>query len=171
MLRASVWVLVLSAASASADSKLPAFGVMADAGVPDGGTASIVYRPFSALRLHGGVGHNAISTGVRVGVTYAPFKTWFTPTVSVDYGHYPEGDANPVLRRFMGEDYTAEMLEHVGYDYANGHLGLAFGRKRFSFYLQAGMTRLTSHLYDDMTSVKLTMWSPSARLGFVLYVY
>ena len=45
---------------AAAETKL---GVMADAGVPDGATASIVFRPVSALRLHGGVAYNTISTG------------------------------------------------------------------------------------------------------------
>ena len=71
-----------------------------------------------------------------------------------------------------GDDtIDSSKLEHIGYDFANAHLGLSFGRKRATFYLQAGMSRTSATIHDDTTSMKLTMWSPSARLGFVLYVY
>ena len=33
------------------------------------------------------------------------------------------------------------------------------------------MSRTAATLHDDSTSAKLVMWSPSARLGFVLYLY
>ena len=154
---------------AAADSKL---GVMADAGVPDGATASLVVRPVSVLRLHGGLGYNTISRGVRVGATLAPFKAFVSPTLSIDYGRYPEGDANPLARMVTGDAmYASSKLEHIGYDFANAHVGLAFGQARASFYLQAGMSRTAATLHDDSTSAKLVMWSPSARLGFVLYLY
>jgi hypothetical protein len=165
--RAALCVMVLG--SAAAAETLPSVGVMADAGLPDGAMASIVYRPFNALRLHAGVGNNAISTGVRAGFTLVPFKSVVTPTLSFDYGHYPEGDANPIVERFFGDEYSAEMLEHIGYDFANAHLGFAFGRKRATFYVQGGMSRTTATLHDDSTTVNLTMWSPSARIGLVVY--
>lgn len=162
-------VIVASAGVATADTKL---GVMADAGVPDGATASIVYRPVSVLRLHGGVGHNAISTGVRVGATLAPLRSWFSPTLSVDYGRYPEGDANPLAQRLMGDpEFSATALERVGYEFANAHAGFAFGRKRASFYLQAGISRVRGELHDDTTEANLVLWTASARVGFVLYIY
>lgn len=150
------------------------FGVMADAGVPDGGVASLVVRPISAVRLHGGLGYNTISKGVRVGATLTPFHSVVYPTLSIDWGRYPEGDANPLARMLTGDrSIDSTMLENVGYDYANAHLGFAIGRKRASFYLQAGMSRTVATMHDDSssTSAKATVWSPSARLGFVLYVY
>jgi hypothetical protein len=156
---------------ASAD---PMIGVMADAGVPDGGVASLVVRPISAVRLHGGLGYNTISKGVRVGATLTPFRSVVYPTLSLDWGRYPEGDANPLARMLTGDrSIDSTMLENVGYDYANAHLGFAIGRKRASFYLQAGMSRTVATMHDDSssTSAKATVWSPSARLGFVLYVY
>ena len=142
---------------ASADTKL---GVMADAGVPDGATASIVYRPMSAVRLHGGVGHNIISTGFRVGATVAPIKAWISPTLSLDYGRYPKGELDAFDRQMT-----------VGYDFANAHVGVVLGRKRASFYLQAGMSRVGGTVHDETTDANLVVWTPSARLGFVLYVY
>lgn len=162
-------LILATSGVAAADTKL---GVMADAGVPDGAMASLVVRPVSALRLHGGVGHNAISRGVRVGATLTPFRSVVYPTLSVDYGRYPEGDANELARMLTGDDsIDSSKLEHIGYDFANGHVGFAVGRKRATFYVQAGMSRTAATLRDDTTSVKATMWSPSARLGFVLYVY
>ena len=165
---AALCVMVLGTVAAA--EKLPSLGMMVDAGLPDGATASVIYRPVNALRVHAGVGHNAISTGVRAGVTLAPFKTIVTPTLSFDYGHYPEGDANPIMQQFLGDEFSADMLEHLGYDFANAHLGFAFGRKRASFYVQAGVSRTTTTLHDDSTTVNLTMWSPSARIGLVIYV-
>src|SRR6185436_7926376 len=41
------------------------FGVMADAGAPDGATASLVLRPIRMVRLHVGGSYNMISPGVR----------------------------------------------------------------------------------------------------------
>ena len=166
--RAALCVIALGTTAAA--DPLPSLGMMVDAGLPDGAMASVVYRPVNALRLHAGVGHNAISTGMRAGLTLVPFKTIVTPTLSVDYGHYPEGDANPIVQRFFGDEYAAEMLQNIGYDFANAHLGFAFGRKRAVFYVQGGMSRTTSTLHDDSTTVHLTMWSPSARIGLVVYL-
>jgi hypothetical protein len=155
----------------AAAETLPSVGMMADAGLPDGAILSVVYRPVNAIRFHAGVGHNAISTGVRAGVTLLPFKTIVTPTLSLDYGHYPEGDANPLMQRFLGDDYSTQMLENLGYDFANAHVGFAFGRKRVQFYVQGGVSRTTTTLHDDSTTVNLVMWSPSARLGLVVYFF
>ncbi|HLL25442.1 MAG TPA: hypothetical protein VK427_25070 [Kofleriaceae bacterium] len=167
-MKALLFVMLCSGVAA-ADTKL---GVMADAGVPDGAMASLVYRPINAVRVHGGIGYNAVSRGMRAGVTLAPLKSWFSPTVSIDYGRYREGDANPLARRIMGDpDYSSEALEHVGYDFGNAHVGIVLGRERASFYLQGGMSRTHGRLYDDTTTAKVTMYSPSARIGFVLYLY
>lgn len=164
----------------------PRFALMTDVGVPDAGVASLVYRPLRAVQLHAGVGYNAISPGVRAGITIAPLPWWFTPTLSFDYGRYFEGDANPLARRVSGDDeFHSDMLERVGYDYANGHLGLQFGQRRVSFYLRAGVSRITGNIRnlesvtggmdEASTSVAFTedphveLWSVSAKLGLVVY--
>ena len=86
--------LLATASVAAAD---PLVGVSTDVGVPDGAMASVVVRPLSFLRAHAGAGYNAISTGFRAGATLSlPF--WLSPTASISYGMYPEGDANPIAR-------------------------------------------------------------------------
>lgn len=161
----------------------PRLGVMADVGAPDGAVASLVYRPIQALQFHAGVGYNLVSNGMRAGVTLVPLGTWATPTLSLDYGRYAEGDANRLVRMVSGDgSYSSSLLERVGYDYANGHVGIQLGRARATFYLRAGVSRITSELHgldamasssdDASVSVgdsRMTIWTLSARTGFVLY--
>lgn len=179
---------VALAASASVASADPLVGVSTDVGVPDGAMASIVVRPLSFVRAHAGMGYNAISTGFRAGATLSlPF--WFTPTASISYGKYPEGDANPIMQRISG-DPTAHnaMLEKVGYSFADGYIGLQFGRRRVSFQIEAGYSRIEGKVRnldqmtsgdepsDSQTSISINqdpnvvVWSLSARVGLTVYV-
>lgn len=165
----------------------PRFGAMVDAGVPDGAAASIVVRPIRSIRVHAGVSHNAISLGERAGITWVPLSWWFSPTLSLEYGHYSEGNANPLVRAAThDQSFQSAVLDRVGYDYQNAHLGLEFGRKWFTFYLHAGFSRLTSTVHNissetmsadtGTTSVtfskdpSIKLIGPSARLGFIVYL-
>ena len=173
--------------AATAAPVSPRIGAMADVGLPDGATASIVVRPIRALRLHAGVSHNMISLGERVGLTWVPLSWWASPTLSVEYGHYAEGNANPLARTVIGDaTFKSAILERVGYDYANAHLGLELGRKWFTFYIHGGMSRITGTVHnisaETMTGAEgtttvtfskdpsLKLWGPSARIGFVVYL-
>src|SRR5438477_8211508 len=111
------------AAPSAAAPTLPKIGLMTDAGLPDGVNGSLVFRPARWVRAHVGGGYNMISSGVRGGVTLAPFG--WGPSVSLEGGHYFEGNANGLARKAAGADFKdSAVLERVGYDYANGHLGL-----------------------------------------------
>lgn len=168
-------------------------GVSADVGVPDGGTAALSISPLSVVRLHAGVSHNLVSPGIRAGITLVPLQTWIRPTLSLDLGHYWEGDANPMARRISGDDsIDSATLKRFNYDYANAHLGLEVGRSWGTFYLHAGLSRITAKAHDlddeimsdaassgagssDTTVTfredpTVTAWAPSARLGFIFYL-
>lgn len=177
--------LGLGLATTSVASAAPLFGVSTDVGVPDGAMASIVVRPLSFLRAHAGAGYNAISTGFRAGATLSlPF--WLSPTASFSYGVYPEGDANPIARRVSGDaDMHSPMLEKIGYQFADGYLGLQFGRERVSFQIEAGYSRiegkirnLSAAMDGEMDSQStltvqdpnVVVWSLSARIGLTVYV-
>lgn len=177
------FVLMLIASSASAET--PHVGVMADVGVPDGASTSLVVRPLRHVRFHGGIGYNLVSTGWRAGGTLLPFSGRATPTLSVDYGHYAAGDANQLARMFSGDpSYSSSYLGRVGYDYINAHAGIELGSARTRFYLRAGVSRVTSDLRD--THVMATMdagtvtvasdshvnvWTLSGRMGLVIYLF
>jgi hypothetical protein len=170
---------------------LPRFGVMADAGLPDGANASLVFRPSSWLRAHAGGGSNMISKGVRAGVTLLPFGSG--PSATLEAGHYFDGDANGLARKFAGSSFQSALLERVGYDYANAHLGLDFGSRRATFYIHGGMSyvRARIHNVDSVlaaeavangadsgtteVSVKqdpiVRAWFPSVKLGLIVYLW
>jgi hypothetical protein len=188
--RAQVTESLSTATAVVTPKRLPLLGVMMDAGLPDGANASLVFRPFSWLRAHGGGGYNMISTGIRAGATLLPFGSG--PSATLEAGHYFDGDANGLARRFAGAAFHSELLERVGYDYANAHLGLDFGSRHVVFYIHGGMSyiRAQIHNFDSVVSstasdnggdgsteisVKqdptIKAWVPSAKLGLIVYLW
>jgi hypothetical protein len=177
------------AADAAPLPELPAVGVMADVGLPDGASASLVVRPIKWLRLSGGGSYNMISSGLRAGASLLPFG--WGPSLSVEGGHYFDGDANGVMRRFAGSSYRSNaVLERVGYDYANAHLGLDLGLRRVTFFIHAGFSyiRATVHNVDSAIQSEMSSGSsattlsinkdpiiraitPSAKLGLIVYLW
>jgi hypothetical protein len=157
-------------------------GVMVDAGFPDGANASLVYRPWSFLRVHAGGGTNLVSPGVRTGLSLI----WSGLSGSAEYGHYFPGDANGLWRDISGHpDAEVPALREVGYDYANFRLGYELGPRWLTFYLQAGMSfmtgqvkqlgpTLTTAASSEGTTVTfgsdptISIWSVSARTGFIV---
>jgi hypothetical protein len=135
---------------APAPRALPWFGIMTDAGFPDGMQGSLVLRPWKALRASVGGGYNMISKGVRVGVTLLPFGRG--PSGTLEAGHFFEGDANAAAAKFFGagvsESFLSPAFQRVGYDYVNAHLGLDFGYKRATFYIHGGMSYVESHVHN-----------------------
>jgi hypothetical protein len=188
--RAQLTESLSSATAVVTPEREPLFGVMMDAGVPDGANASLVFRPLSWLRAHGGGGTNVVSRGVRIGATLLPFGGG--PSATFEAGHYFEGDANGLAQRFAGVAFSSPLLERVGYDYANAHLGLDFGSHRAVFYIHGGMSyiRATIHNVDSAVaseasanganagadaSIKTDQvvkgWVPSAKLGLIVYFW
>jgi hypothetical protein len=177
---------------ATKTESLPAIGVMVDAGLPDGVNGALIYRPTSWLRTHAGGGYNMISTGVRGGVALIPFGSG--PSLTLEAGHYFDGNANGLAKKFAGASYKDNaLLERIGYTYANAHLGLEFGSERVTFYIHGGMSyvRATVHNVDTViqqqandsglggsdttVSVKqdpiIKAWTPSAKLGLIVYLW
>jgi len=176
-------------APASWSDETGTIGIMTDVGLPDGGTASLVVRPIRALRLEAGVAHNVVSPGVRGSLTWIPLGTWATPVLSVGYGRFFERDANAIVQTVSGDPtLSSPLLEQVGYDFANARVGLELGKKYFTFFIHAGVSRVTATVHNidrvaadqtaanSMVSVtttdpKLTVVGVSANLGFIFYVH
>lgn len=166
---------------------LPVLGLMVGAGVPDGATGSAVFRPFSWVRGEAGLSYNMISKGVRAGVTLLPFGAG--PSGTLEAGHYFNGNANGIARSIAGAGFhDSAILQSVGYDYVNAHLGLDFGTRRVVFFLHGGMSyiRATVHNVNEQiasstgtssTTVSFAqdptvrVVTPSAKLGFIFYIW
>jgi hypothetical protein len=171
---------------------LPAIGLMVGAGVPDGATASLVYRPFSWLRTEAGGSYNLISKGVRGGVSLIPFG--MGPSVSLEAGHYFDGNANGLARNIAGGGFQDNaILQRIGYDFANAHLGLDFGMRRAVFFIHGGMSYIRASVHNVNTEISsgtasggmgssggttvsfnqdpiVRVFTPSVKLGLVFYI-
>jgi hypothetical protein len=166
---------------------LPVLGLMVGAGIPDGATASATYRPFSWMRAEAGMSYNMISKGVRAGVSLIPFGSG--PSASLEVGHYFEGNANGIARSISGSGYSdSAVLQRVGYDFANAHLGLDFGMRRVVFFVHGGMSYIRAEVHNLNEQVPgsgssggttvtfnqdptVRVVTPSAKLGFIFYIW
>src|SRR5450432_457630 len=177
----------------SVPKSAPRIGVMLGAGVPDGATASAVYRPLSWLRTEAGGSYNMVSKGVRGGASLVPFGVG--PSVSLEAGHTFDGNANGLARTFAGSSFSDKAaLQRIGYDYANLQLGLELGGRRVVFFIHGGMSyvRATVHnLNADISSSTssgaagssggttvsfnqdpvVRVLTPSAKLGLIFYIW
>jgi hypothetical protein len=163
-------------------------GLALDAGVPDGAGVSVIYRPWTFLRVAGGGLYNYAGYGVRGGVSVQPY--WIVaPSLGVEVGHYFPANLNRRLSQYgtVGDD-VAPLLEHVGYSFAQAQLGLEMGHPDwFVFFVRAGVGRLWLDVRgaeevarrQSSTDVRITSMSdpavrlgiPSVKLGFLVYFW
>jgi hypothetical protein len=143
-----------------------------------------VFRPYSAVRLNGGVNYDVAGFGVRAGASLIPFEWAITPTLNVEGGHYFDGDAS----RFASSPGARVLLSPVQYDFVTTSVGLEFGsQERFVFFLRGGISWIWSgahNVRDAVTAqnpgsasqllraddVSVFARAPSLSLGFLLYV-
>jgi len=112
------------------------FGLLVDGGVPGGAGLAGMFRPWSFLRLEGGLNWNYLSFGLRGGLTLIPFEWGLTPTLHLEGGHFFPADAG----RFTSSGGAKVLLGHVPEDYLSASLGLEFGsQQRFVFFLRLGL--------------------------------
>jgi hypothetical protein len=146
-------IITVPAEPASPKKRLPYFGAMVDVGVPDGLIGSVVARPWKWLRLSGGGGSNSISRGWRTGITFLPWTAG--PSASFEYGHYQDGNANPLAKKIIGGSFDGSpLLERVGYDYLNAHLGLDFGSRRVVFFVHGGVTLVRGQIHNVEAAIR-----------------
>ena len=158
-------------------STQPWLGLVLDAGVPDGAQVGVVVRPLSWLRVHAGAGYNLASVGIRGGVTYVPFRYWVVPTLVVEGGHYFPGSVRGAINTVAGVDVDFAP-ERMSYSFANAHLGLEFGGDWYTIFLRGGYSYVNADIrapesdgVQFQEDVRVSAWAPSAKLGFMVYVY
>lgn len=131
----------------------PRIGLMVDAGIPDGAIGSLVVRPWQWVRAYGGGGSNSVSRGWRGGFSLVPFGAG--PSVSLEYGHYNDGNANGLVHRLVNGDFTGSpLLDRIGYDYVNAHAGLDFGGKHVMFFVHGGISKVWAQVHNLNQAIK-----------------
>jgi hypothetical protein len=137
---------------------------MADVGVPDGVIGSLAIRPWSWVRLCAGGGTNGISRGWRTGITLLPFAAG--PSASFEYGRYQDGDANSLARKVIGGGFDGSpLLERVGYEYMNAHLGLDFGSRRVVFFVHGGLTMVRGQVHNVDAAIRSATTHDTSVIG------
>jgi hypothetical protein len=142
-----------------------------------------VARPWSWLRVQAGVGSNSISHGWRTGVALLPFG--MGPALVAEYGRYQEGNANALAGKLLGSR-PSPLLERIGYDYVNLHLGLNLGYRRVVFFVQGGVSFVRGRIHnldqvvrDATASTEVAVHGEptikataiSGKLGLIAYIW
>ena len=178
-------LVVTSIAPSSARGDNAAVGVTTDVGVPDGFMAGLIVRASARVRVHAVAGHNSLSPGVRAGLRFDATTDNVAPYLAAELGYYFAGDAQ-AWTRSLAEDAGLDgaELETVRYRFVNAHLGLRFGDRGSAFFVQAGVSRVDTHLelhenrpaaepmmptVDIYSSADVGVWAPSGRVGLVTW--
>ena len=161
------------------------FGLLVDGGVPGGAGLAGTFRPWSFLRMEGGLNWNYLSFGLRGGVTVIPFEWGLTPTLHLEGGHFFPGDAS----RFTSSAGAKLLLGHVPEDYLSASIGLEFGsQQRFVFFLRAGLSWIRTEVQNiaqavaaenpgGTTTVKsagnvsMLVQAPTVSFGVLLFLF
>lgn len=162
-----------------ARNELSRLGLMFDLGTVDGGMLSLVYRPATWLRFHGGGGTNGAAPGLRAGASLAPFPQRGL-ALSLDAGHFFPGDINGIFSAFAGASYDdSRLLEDFDYSFVNLQAGWEVERSGLMFFVRGGVAfvwaevpapgltqiRNLSSLVDPDGSVEAFL--PSLRVGLI----
>ncbi len=152
-------------------ARLPKFGLMVDAGLPEGVIAALVLRPMSWLRLHGGGGSNGAASTVRAGLSLLPLGAG--PSLHAEVGHQAKGDVNGLARRLVWQNFAdSDLLRNVNMDYVNLHGGLDFGVERVVFFIHFGASLVWATLHDvgDIVDHKVAISAAAANAETVVTV-
>jgi hypothetical protein len=168
--------------------RLAPFGLMLDAGIPEGAGLSVAFRPSPFVRLHLGAAHNGLRGGGRAGLTLLPLRGSMSPSFTFEVGHAQPADARALSRRL--EDRTqppSSSMERVGYTYASALLGFEMhASKRLTFFVRGGLSVMEleapslASLHEPfrhaVTPVEERPWwlrdvRPSAKLGLMLFFF
>jgi hypothetical protein len=158
----------------------PRWGLAVGAGFPHFGTASVVFRPVTHVRLSAGPSWNYAGWGVHGGVSLVPWNAWLTPVLALEGGRFFRSDVGRLVND-GGEDVerVKSLLSGVDFAYASLDVGLELGAARgFAFSVRAGLSYVsivangsTTYTSDDGSSVTirdpaLRGTLPSVKLGF-----
>ncbi|MFL5343172.1 MAG: hypothetical protein ACJ8AT_00155 [Hyalangium sp.] len=166
--------------------QLAPFGLLLDAGIPDGAGLSAALRASRSVRLEVGATHNGIRLGARAGITLLPMQGWYTPSLSLEVGHALAGDSRTVARRMADLSQPPLFsMERVGFTYASTHAGFEVGEPgRYTFFVRGGLSWIELEVPDvedlgepfinslgktGARGGRFNYMMPSAKLGLILY--
>jgi hypothetical protein len=161
------------------------FGVMLDAGAPEGVGASALMQPTRWARVYGGPTRNTLGYGVRGGTTLIPFQLLVSPILDLDIGHYFNADYAKLLTQLRGQPSTpATRIHDVDYNQFTGRFGLEFspwrpvtlfggvGVSYWYFQVNDAESFIEEATEDPDITVKplaIHLFSPAVKLGLIVH--
>lgn len=156
------------------------WGVLLDAGFPQGATLSASYRPVSAIRLFAGPAWNYLGFGIQGGLSVVPWHFAVTPVLTLEAGHYFSEDVSFIARSSQGvPPDLRSLMKDMGFTYGSLHAGIELGSQNgFAWTIGLGLTYVS---FDTTGTVTKTDASgstvtfrdprvrgtlPSLKLGF-----
>lgn len=155
------------------------FGVLLEAGLPEGATISAAYRPVPSLRLFAGPAWNYVGVGLHGGIAIAPWHLAATPVLTVEAGRYFGADVSFVTKGGQGiPPELASLLKDMTYTYAAVHAGIELGSQNgLSFAIDLGLGYIALETKGTVTKTdgsgstvtfkdpRLSATLPSLKLG------
>lgn len=115
------------------------WGLLTDAGLPQGVTLSAAYRPVPSLRIFAGPAWNYLAFGLQGGVSFAPWHLSVTPVLTVEAGRYFGANASFLARGGVPTELST-IMKDMTYTYGAIHAGIELGSQTgFSFALDLGL--------------------------------
>lgn len=145
------------------------WGVLLDAGLPQGATVSAAYRPIPSVRLFAGPAWNYVGYGIQGGVAVAPWRLAVTPVLTVSAGRCFGADASFLTRNGQGvPPELSPLLERMTYTYGAVRAGIELGSQSgFSFAVDLGLAYVALSANGTVTktdsSTTVTFRDPRVR--------
>lgn len=160
-----------AAAAAKARRRSDRWGLSVDAGVPEGASVSVMYRPLPAVRVWAGPAWNYVGWGFQAGIAAVPWHFVLTPVFSAEAGHYFHTDVSFLASDAKGiPEGLKPLLSKMGYSYAAAHVGIELGSQRgLSLFVRAGLSYLslstkgTATMTDAASGVTVTFTDPKVK--------
>ncbi len=156
------------------------FGLAMDAGVPEGASVALAYRPNSTLRFWVGPAWNYVAFGAQGGVAVVPWRFIVTPVFSAEAGRFFAADVSFLAKDRGGvPEGVRPLLENMSYWYGSAHVGIELGgQNSLALSILAGvsyvslqangtatMTDSTSGAIVRFTDPRLRGTLPSVKVG------
>ncbi|QRN98994.1 hypothetical protein JRI60_08195 [Archangium violaceum] len=161
------------------------FGVVAEAGAPEGLGLSALVQPMRRMRVTAGASRNRLGFGVRGGLTFIPFELFLSPRVDIGFGHYFKADYGALLSQLHGQSTpVATGIRELDYNQVTGSLGLEYSPSRYVTlfgavgysYWFASVRDVALFIRDEASTPGITakplafsLTSPVAKLGLIIY--
>ncbi len=138
----------------SGDGGPARWGLVAEAGFPQGAALSAVFRPAPSVRFFAGPAWNYVGFGVQGGIAVVPWHFAITPVLSAEVGRYFGADVSFIASDSSGVPPELKpLLRDMTYSYGAIHAGIELGSQSgLGLSIQAGLAYVSLRARGSATT-------------------